>query len=155
MRRIGLALTLMFALAPAPVYAGCAMPENAGRLAAEVGAAVNAARKAGGHGALTRSSLIDEAAQAHACWMAETGTFSHKGRGGSLPKARIRATGYKTRLTAENIAWGQRSAAEVVDTWMQSPAHRENILRAGVDEFGIGIALMQGRPVWVMNYAAR
>ncbi|WP_139828210.1 CAP domain-containing protein [Maritimibacter sp. HL-12] len=120
---------------------------------ADAGATMNAERKAAGRKALIRDARLDKAAQSHACWMAETDTFSHKGAGGSLPKRRITATGYRPMLTAENIAFGQSSGARVIAEWMESSGHRENILRRGVVEYGVGVALMQGRPVWVMVYA--
>lgn len=150
-----LALAALLALAPLAATAGCATPPDAARLVADAATAVNAARKANGLAPLAKDARLDQAALAHACWMAETGTFSHKGAGGSLPKKRIKATGYRTRLTAENIAWGQRSGAEVVQTWMESPGHRRNILMSSLDEYGLGVALMKGRIVWVMDYAAK
>lgn len=153
MRR-ALALAALLALAPLAATAGCVTPPNLSVLVADAAAAVNAARKAGGRLPLARSAHLDHAAMAHACWMAETGTFSHKGAGGSLPKKRIKATGYHTRLTAENIAWGQNSGVQVVAEWMQSRGHRKNILMGEIDDYGLGVALMNGRPVWVMDYAA-
>ncbi|GKY87020.1 CAP domain-containing protein [Sinisalibacter aestuarii] len=144
----------VLALLPGMAVADCTAPANLAQLRTDMAKAVNAQRNANGRVPLGHAPRLDEAAMAHACWMAETGTFSHRGAGGSLPKRRIRATGYRTHLTAENIAWGQRTAAQVVAEWMQSPGHRKNILLGGIDEYGIGIAVMQGRLVWVMDYAA-
>lgn len=149
------ALAALLALAPLAASAECTKPANASRLMADAAAAVNAARRANGRAALAHSAKLDQAAMSHACWMAETRVFSHKGAGGSLPKKRIKATGYRTRLTAENIAWGQSSGAEVVQVWMDSPGHRRNILLSSLDEYGLGVALMNGRVVWVMDYAAK
>lgn len=148
-----LAVAACFALS-AGAAAACTQPGGAARLMAEAGTVMNAQRSAGGLSALSRDDRLDKAAQSHACWMAETNTFSHRGDGGSLPKRRIRAAGYRSMLTAENIAYGQTTGAQVVSEWMASPGHRKNILRRGVDEYGVGVALMQGRPVWVMVYAA-
>lgn len=134
--------------------ANCALPSNAAQIMARAIDAVNAERRVHGLGPLARNVLLDKAAQGHACWMGATENFSHRGNGGSLPKKRIRATGYHTMLTAENIAWGQKSAAEVIDTWMGSDGHRRNIL-LNVDEVGIGVALMNGRIAWVMDFAAK
>ncbi|MBT3155145.1 hypothetical protein HTV45_30445 [Streptomyces sp. CHD11] len=44
------------------------------------------------------------------------------------------------RTVGENIACGQRSAAEVVEGWMNSPGHRANILKAGFTHIGVGFA---------------
>ena len=147
------ALAVAALLAFATPAAACELPANAARLLADAGAAMNAERTAGGRKALNRDARLDKAAQGHACWMAATNTFSHKGANGSLPKRRITATGYRPKLTAENIAFGQASGERVIAEWMASSGHRDNILRRGVDEYGVGVALMQGRPVWVMVYA--
>ena len=32
-------------------------------------------------------------------------------------------------------------ARAVVDGWMESPGHRENILRSGIDREGVGVAI--------------
>ncbi len=152
-------LTLTVALAlplsgVARTALACSMPAGVAQMMADAGAAMNAQRKANGRKALGRDAKLDQAAQKHACWMGETGTFSHKGAGGSLPKRRIKATGYRTRLKAENIAFGQSSGQTVIADWMTSQGHRKNILLRGVKEYGIGVANMNGRPVWVMVYAA-
>jgi uncharacterized protein YkwD len=149
---VGAALALT--MGGAAQAANCALPPNAANLMAQAVAEMNAARAAQGRAKLSRDAKLDQAAQAHACWMGATGTFSHKGKGGSLPKKRIRATGYRTSLTAENIAWGQKTAREVVDVWMKSDGHRRNILLSGVDEVGIGVAMMNGRIAWVMDFAS-
>jgi uncharacterized protein YkwD len=55
-----------------------------------------------------------------------------------------RAASIKSKLgfikaIAENVAYGQRSAKEVVDGWMKSPGHRKNIL-GDFDLLGVGVA---------------
>ena len=42
------------------------------------------------------------------------------------------------RMVGENIAAGQRSAKEVVQAWMDSPGHRENIMNPKFKELGMG-----------------
>lgn len=48
----------------------------------------------------------------------------------------------------ENIARGQITAKEVMEDWMASPTHRDNILRKSFDEVGIGIF----GDVWVQDF---
>ena len=86
--------------------------------------------------------------------MSSTGRFSHEGAGRSQPSDRIAAAGYRARLSSENIAQGQQSAKEVIADWMGSDGHRSNIMRANAKDYGIGVALLRARPVWVMLYAA-
>ena len=45
------------------------------------------------------------------------------------------------RFAGENLAMGQRSPAEVVNGWMDSPGHRENILNENYGHLGIGIVM--------------
>ena len=42
------------------------------------------------------------------------------------------------KMVGENIAAGQRSAKEVVEAWMNSPSHRENIMNPKFRELGMG-----------------
>ncbi len=42
------------------------------------------------------------------------------------------------KMVGENIAAGQRSAEEVVQAWMDSPSHRENIMNPKFKELGMG-----------------
>ena len=132
---------------------GCTLPGNATALADEAGAAMNAERDRRGRAPLARDARLDRAAQDHACWMSETGKFSHKGARGSSMASRIEASGFPIRLAAENIALGQASASAVVADWMASSGHRENILLGGADAYGIGLAMLGGQPVWVMVFA--
>ena len=46
---------------------------------------------------------------------------------------------YSNKLLGENIAAGQFSPEEVVDDWMNSPSHRENILYPYYQSVGIGV----------------
>lgn len=43
------------------------------------------------------------------------------------------------RTAGENIAAGQRSPAEVMDSWMHSEGHRRNILNPAFKYFGLGL----------------
>ena len=58
-------------------------------------------------------------------------------------------------MTSENIAQGQSSGSELMSDWMMSQGHRENILRRAAQDYGVGVALLSGRVVWVMLYAAQ
>lgn len=153
LRAAFVAVGIAFAAAPAAV--ACNVPGNAARLMADAGAAVNVERQRAGQRALRRDAALNQAAQRHACWMGVQGEFSHQGSSGSQPSDRIAATGYRARLTSENIAAGQASAEQVVVEWMASPGHRENILRNTVTDYGVGVSLLNGRPLWVMLYAAK
>ena len=79
-------------------------------------------------------------AQAHSEDMAKRGFFAHNNPDGATPFDRMKRAGITYRAAAENIAAGQRTAEEVVDSWMNSSGHRANILNASYTKMGLGIA---------------
>lgn len=102
-------------------------------------AMLNTARAQQGRGPLREDARLSRAARAHAQDMVANGYFSHTGANGSDLSDRARAAGYGC-VAAENIAWGQKSEADVMTAWMNSPGHRRNILLGDVVDFGIGSA---------------
>ena len=132
--------------------AACIVPDGAAAMRAEVVERSNAARTENDRQPLEQSDTLAEVARDHACWMAETGTFSHTGEGGSSIADRAREAGYDYRFIAENIAFGQRTPEEVVTGWMNSKSHRRNLLATEAREIGIAIAANdEGRLYWVMS----
>jgi uncharacterized protein YkwD len=93
-----------------------------------------------------RSELrLQLAAQRYVGDMVERRFFDHVDPGGLAPEDRILMAGYPSNnaWTGENLAYGtgpEGSPAEIVDRWMHSPGHKENILRAPFTEIGIGVA---------------
>jgi uncharacterized protein YkwD len=124
-------------------------------MADEVLLRTNAARRAGGLPALERSINLMSAAQIQADQMAKAGTMAHELPGAAYPtlKSRLGAVSYDMRAAGENIAEGQRSAAEALDTWMHSAGHRANILSSDYTELGTGVALgRNGNLYWVQVF---
>jgi uncharacterized protein YkwD len=101
----------------------------------DLGPPVNAFREVEGEGTLRRNAKADAAALAHARDMARHGFFGHEGSNGSTVGGRLKAAGCRFTGAAENIAKGQRSDAEVVAAWVDSPGHRRNML-ASYDQYG-------------------
>jgi uncharacterized protein YkwD len=95
--------------------------------------------------ALLRSEQrLELAAQRYAADMVARDFFDHVDPGGLDPQDRILMAGYPSinAWTGENLAWGEGSESaplEIVDTWMHSPGHMRNILRAEFIEIGIGV----------------
>ena len=122
-------------------------------------AQVNAERKRAGRKPLRLNSELARSAQRHAEDMLARGYFDHKSPSGTTVRERSRAAGYNWGAIGENIAFGQTSVGEVIDTWMGSPGHRKNILSPHFSELGIGLALGRGRDgkyqvLWVQNFGA-
>jgi uncharacterized protein YkwD len=120
---------------------------------------VNAARRKAGAPPLRSDPLLEKAAQKHAEDMLARGYFAHESPSGTTVKERAREAGYEWRTIGENIAEGQFTVDEVMDTWMESPGHRRNILDPAFTEIGIGLALGKGKNgernvLWVQNFGA-
>ena len=158
MRRLSWAKALLLALAVAgsPVVAG---PADS------VLTAINAARAKAGCGPLRLNGKLAAAAKSHARAMAEQNFFGHAGKDGSRFSSRIARQGYAYRAAAENIAAGQKSASQVVASWLKSPGHRRNILNCRMTETGIALVYqaddrpIRGNPAplryyWVQVFAA-
>lgn len=118
----------------------------------------NAERTKIGLPVLRYNSLLETSAQGHAEDMIRRDYFDHTSPEGDEPVDRINKSGYlipyyecnctKSYTVGENIADGQDSAAQVVQDWMDSLHHRENILNPEFTEIGIGY---QGN-TWVQNF---
>lgn len=108
--------------------------------AEEVVRLTNAERARAGLRALAADPLLGAAAQGHSSDMVARAFYSHTSPDGSQPWDRAAAAGARRRAIGENIACGQRSPAEVVEGWMNSPGHRANILKADFTHIGIGFA---------------
>jgi uncharacterized protein YkwD len=148
------ALVLVLAVAAAPAIA-CNMPGNIASLQAAVVDNVNAERAQKSLPALRPSGELMEAAQRHACDNAGRNRMSHRGSNGSDVGQRARRAGYDWRLVNENVAAGYRGPGAVVEGWMTSRGHRDNILARGTRSIGVGLAYSaSGQPHWVMVSAA-
>lgn len=116
------------------------LPGDLDRTAAEVTDLTNRERARAGLPPLATDALLTRAAQAHSTDMVVRAFYSHTGPDGSQPWDRAAAAGSTRRTIGENIACGQRSPAEVVEGWMNSPGHRANILKREFTHIGIGFA---------------
>ena len=93
------------------------------------------------------------AARRHSADMAEHDYFSHTGRDGSSFVDRLADAGYPRRHAAgENIAYGYPTAESVVDAWMASTGHRNNILNCDALSTGVGLAYQGRTPYWTQEF---
>jgi uncharacterized protein YkwD len=86
------------------------------------------------------SQTLGGVAFGHADDMAKHNYFEHEDLTGHSPADRVRAVGYQEKLVGENIAYGPKSAEEVVQGWLDSPGHCENIMDPRFAEMGIAYA---------------
>ena len=70
--------------------------------------------------------------------MANNKYFSHTSPTYGSPFNMIKNFGIKYRSAGENIAYGQRTPAQVVNSWRNSAGHRANMLNANYTDIGVG-----------------
>jgi uncharacterized protein YkwD len=90
--------------------------------------------------ALTGSTELHRAAQAHADDMAMNDFVGHTGSDGSDFVTRINRTNFSGYPVAENVAGGQTSATQVVQGWVDSDGHCKNIMLQRATHIGVGVA---------------
>ncbi len=121
-----------------------AFPALAG---ADIELLLNGLRAQQGLAPMTESRKLTKAAQTHAKDMARNGFFSHEGSNGSSVGDRVRKQGYGFCFVAENIAKGQASEQEVMQSWVNSSGHRKNMLNRNAAEYGLARA---SGNIWVL-----
>lgn len=118
---------------------------------------INKYRKEKGLKPLKLDAELTAAAKAHSRDLAKWDRISHYGSDGSNPWDRVKRTGYRARLAAENVGTGQVDFQEVLRGWEESPGHNKNLLLA--DASHMGIALVQDpksefKSFWTLVIAA-
>lgn len=99
---------------------------------------INQYRKKKGLPALQSNPVIEAEARRHTVSMASKRTpFGHDGFNYRSKVITTKIPG--VTATAENVAYGSRSAEEVVNGWIKSPGHRKNI-EGKYRLTGIGVA---------------
>lgn len=100
---------------------------------------INQYRKDKGLKPLKLNPELTEAAKAHSRDLAKWDRISHYGSDGSNPWDRVKRSGYRARLAAENVGTGQVDFSEVFKGWQESPGHNKNLLLSDAQEMGIGL----------------
>jgi uncharacterized protein YkwD len=115
---------------------------------------VNQERAAAGVPPLQSDAQAELAAKAHTEDMEGRGFFSHFTPEGWSPLDRLNMTGASGfSINGENIAVGQRDAAAVMQAWMNSPGHRDNMLLPDWTHLGVGVTL--GSSYWAQVFLRR
>ena len=113
--------------------------ESISEYAMEVLELVNEERSKYSLPSLTYSNELESVAYAHSKDMSENNYFSHTDLSGKSPFDRLSESNISYRAAAENIAAGQKTPDEVMNSWMNSSGHRANILNSSVTEMAVGI----------------
>lgn len=123
---------------------------NTEQLERDVIALVNNERNKAGLAPLQYAEDLADAADVRAKEIVQK--FAHERPDGTSCLTAFPSAGYCG--FGENIAWGQRTPEEVMDCWMNSPGHRENILRPEFTHIGVGCHEDGGRLYWVQTFGA-
>ena len=93
------------------------------------------------HGLTTLSynQTLAEAARAKAQNMFANNYWAHFGPNGETPWQFMQSAGYTYQYAGENLAKNFLISQGVIDAWMNSKTHRENILRPEYQEVGFAI----------------
>jgi uncharacterized protein YkwD len=92
-----------------------------------------------GCSALTWNADVAAVAQAHSQDMVDRDYFSHTNPDGDSPFDRLADAGIGFSGAAENIAWGYPTGSAVLDGWLNSTGHRNNIENCNLTEHGVGL----------------
>lgn len=105
---------------------------------------INEERAKVGVPALEFSPVLARVAQEHSDEMAKHNFFGHNSLNGLTFVNRIRNAGYNFTAASENLFAGNGpydDASYVINTWLRSTSHRENMLNPAYTEVGIGYQL--------------
>ncbi len=99
---------------------------------------VNQERKKAGVPELTLSQKLTDIAYTKAKDMADKNYFSHQSPTYGSPFDMLKQFGVSYTYAGENIAAGQKTAEEVMNSWMNSSGHKANILNKNYTQLGVG-----------------
>jgi uncharacterized protein YkwD len=103
--------------------------------------------------ALSMNPALRCAARLHSKDMQDRSYFDHTTPEGVTFDQRITASGYDDwRTIGENIAAGQRTPQQVVQAWMQSVGHCQNVMNPNFKEIGVGF---YDSYRWTQDFGAR
>ena len=88
---------------------------------------------------MTMDEALSEVARGHSEDMDAQNYFAHTNQEGLSPFDRMASQGITYTRASENIAFGQSSALNVMDAWINSEGHRWNII-SDFESMGVGVS---------------
>lgn len=109
-------------------------------------AETNAKRQAAGLSPLTLNPQLSQAAAGKASDMFGKNYWAHVSPDGKTPWDFIVGAGYKYSVAGENLAKNFQDSSGVVAAWMNSPSHKENLMKPNYKEVGFAVVngVLQG-----------
>ncbi|MBE9019831.1 CAP domain-containing protein [Chroococcidiopsidales cyanobacterium LEGE 13417] len=114
----------------------------AAKMEAEIRQRINDIRQQNNLNPLEHNESLAQVARDYSRQMAREDFFSHTSPSGSTPAQRVSAAGITYLMVGENLFRSTNVPNPIsssVKGWMDSPGHRENILRSAFNQTGIGI----------------
>ncbi|CEK33057.1 CAP domain-containing protein [Paraclostridium sordellii] len=87
--------------------------------------------------------------------MIDKNYFDHTSPTYGSPFDMMKKFGISYRAAGENIAMGQKTPQEVMNSWMNSDGHRKNILNPDFTELGVGIASNGSSLYWTQMFIGK
>ncbi len=128
---LALGAGLAFTLAPPQNETAAPQPLDLHPIEARIIERTNSQRIHHGLRPLRVDRRLLSSARRHAAWMTNSHSLTHT-----------------SQAVGENIAMGQNSSAEVVNTWMNSSGHRANILNPGYTRIGVAAYVTPGGTIY-------
>lgn len=122
-------------IGPSPQPTIQAISEEA--FAEQVRVATNNQRIAAGLPALGQSLVLDLSAEAKLRHLLKHNYWAHIAPDGTSPWSFLDLVGYGYAFAGENLARDYNDAEDVVNAWMSSETHRQNLLSSQYTEMGI------------------
>jgi len=88
---------------------------------------------------LVNNPLLNEVAQRKAADMFAFNYWAHVSPSGRDPWSFFKEVGYRYIYAGENLARDFMDSASVVEAWMNSPTHRDNIVNPNYKEIGVAV----------------
>ncbi len=101
---------------------------------------VNNERSRAGRSPLAENNELSRVARLKSEDFVKKNYFSHNSPTYGTPFNMIRSFDIHFTAAAENIASGQKTAEQVMNTWMNSSGHKSNILNYIYNQIGVGVA---------------
>lgn len=112
---------------------------------------VNQERGKAGVSALTTTTNLSSAAATRAQEI--VGSFSHTRPSGAAFNTVLNESGISYSGAGENIAWGQTTPQQVMESWMNSSGHKANILNGSFTKIGVGFYKdASGKCYWTQEF---
>jgi uncharacterized protein YkwD len=136
-------------LGAGPEWLACGARVPVDELLQRINAARTSGHRCGRHAMGPAAPLkwdpaLYSAAEGHSLDMAKRNYFEHRSPEGADVASRAASVQYRWRTVGENIAAGVRSMPEAVQTWLESPAHCENIMNPQFQDVAVACVAQPG-----------